>query len=302
LSKSDYLISVIIPCYNQANYLPDALESVSAQTYKNCECIIINDGSNDSTDELALKWIKKDNRFKYIKKNNEGLASARNAGLAVIKGIYLQFLDADDVIDREKFNLQVLALNNSKFYALSYCDYFTSTEFDLLKEYPSRYISPVFRTGKYITELINDWEKKISIPVHCFLFKSQIFQDNSIFFNESLPNHEDWECWMNVFALNPEVIFIDAKLATYRIHTDSMCYDKKQMKAGFLKAIQQQKDKHKKNKSISILLSIKYNKIRYNVSTSSKVNALTIYFFKKAYKKIILYLKAIYEHQKNNRF
>lgn len=291
-------VSVIIPCYNQAQFLPDALISISSQTYPYWECIIVNDGSNDSTEEIALDWVTKDNRFRYIKKENGGLASARNTGLKLSKGEYIQFLDADDVIDKEKFNLQVSALNKTKGYALSYCDYFTSTEFDLLKEYPSRYISPVFRTGKYITELINDWEKKISIPVHCFLFRSQIFQDNSIFFNESLPNHEDWECWMNVFALNPEVIFIDAKLATYRIHTDSMCYDKKLMKAGFIKAIQQQKDKHKKNKSISILLSIKYNKIRYNVSTSSKVNALTIYFFKKAYKKIILYLKAIYKHQK----
>jgi glycosyltransferase involved in cell wall biosynthesis len=56
-------VSVIIPCYNQAKYLPDALDSVLKQTYPHWECIIVNDGSPDNTEEVAMEWVKKDNRF-----------------------------------------------------------------------------------------------------------------------------------------------------------------------------------------------------------------------------------------------
>ena len=60
-----HLVSVIIPCYKQAHFLPDALLSILEQTYQNWECIIVNDGSPDDTEEVAQHWCKKDERFKY---------------------------------------------------------------------------------------------------------------------------------------------------------------------------------------------------------------------------------------------
>jgi glycosyltransferase involved in cell wall biosynthesis len=74
-------ISVIVPCYNQAIYLDECLQSVLDQTHENWECIIVNDGSTDHTEETAKKWTEKDARFIYIYKKNGGLSSARNAGL-----------------------------------------------------------------------------------------------------------------------------------------------------------------------------------------------------------------------------
>ena len=74
-------ISVIVPCYNQAQYLDECLNSVLEQTYKDWECIIVNDGSPDNTEEVAKEWVKKDSRFKYFYKNNGGVNSARNSGL-----------------------------------------------------------------------------------------------------------------------------------------------------------------------------------------------------------------------------
>lgn len=65
--NKDPLVSIIIPCYNQAQYLPDALESVLAQTHRHWECIIVNDGSTDNTQEVASVWLMSDQRFKYIK-------------------------------------------------------------------------------------------------------------------------------------------------------------------------------------------------------------------------------------------
>jgi glycosyltransferase involved in cell wall biosynthesis len=91
------LISIIIPCYNQAQYLDETLQSVLEQTYSNWECIIVNDGSPDET-EIITKWAAKILGLNIYKKNG-GLRSARNAGLEIATGDFIQFLDADDYLD-----------------------------------------------------------------------------------------------------------------------------------------------------------------------------------------------------------
>ena len=83
------LISIIVPCYNQAQYLDECLQSVLDQTYHNWECIIVNDGSPDNTEEFANKWTAKDSRFKYLLKTNGGLSSARNAGIETANGEWI---------------------------------------------------------------------------------------------------------------------------------------------------------------------------------------------------------------------
>lgn len=92
------LVSVIVPCFSYAQYLPEALNSVLAQTYTNWECIIVNDGSPDNTEEVALEYRKKDSRFKYFYKENGGHSSARNFGILQSAGKYILPLDADDYI------------------------------------------------------------------------------------------------------------------------------------------------------------------------------------------------------------
>lgn len=92
------IVSVIVPCYNQAQYLSESLDSVISQTYPYWECIIINDGSPDNTEGIALNYCSIDQRFRYLKKLNGGLADARNAGIAISTGEYILPLDADDKI------------------------------------------------------------------------------------------------------------------------------------------------------------------------------------------------------------
>ncbi len=87
--KSSLLVSVIIPCFNQGNFLSESLDSVLTQTYPHWECIIVNDGSPDNTDDIAQLYCNKDKRFRYLQKKNGGLSSARNAGLKVMLGEYV---------------------------------------------------------------------------------------------------------------------------------------------------------------------------------------------------------------------
>jgi glycosyltransferase involved in cell wall biosynthesis len=86
------LISVIIPCYNQARFLGDAIESVIAQTYQPTEIVVVDDGSTESLAEVASRYPK----IRFLRQKNQGPAAARNAGLRESKGTYIAFLDADD--------------------------------------------------------------------------------------------------------------------------------------------------------------------------------------------------------------
>ena len=106
------LVSIITPCYNQAQYLPEALDSVLRQTYPHWECIIVNDGSKDNTEEVALSYCEKDSRFKYFFKENSGVCDTRNFAVARSQGKYLIPLDADDIIGEGYLKDAVEAFEN----------------------------------------------------------------------------------------------------------------------------------------------------------------------------------------------
>jgi len=92
------LVSVIVPVYNVEKYLPRCLDSILAQTYKNLEIICVNDGSPDNSLAILHKYAAKDARIKIVDKQNGGLSSARNAGMACAMGDFIAFVDSDDTI------------------------------------------------------------------------------------------------------------------------------------------------------------------------------------------------------------
>ena len=96
------MISVIIAAYNYGKYLSDAFSSLQNQTYSDWECIVIDDGSKDYTREIVAEWIKKDQRIKYYLQKNAGPSAARNNGAEKAQGNYILFLDADDILERDR--------------------------------------------------------------------------------------------------------------------------------------------------------------------------------------------------------
>ena len=92
------LISIIVPVYNVEKYLPRCLDSISSQTYTNWECILVDDGSKDSSGTICDEYAKKDSRFIVHHKKNGGVSSARNHGLEQMKGEWCTFVDADDIL------------------------------------------------------------------------------------------------------------------------------------------------------------------------------------------------------------
>ena len=97
------LISVIVPIYNVEKYLEKCVNSITSQTYKNLEIILVDDGSTDSSPEICEKLKQSDDRIIVIHKKNGGLSSARNAGLDIAKGKYIGCVDSDDYIDEKMY-------------------------------------------------------------------------------------------------------------------------------------------------------------------------------------------------------
>ena len=97
-------VSIIIPLYNQKKYIGEAIKSVLDQTYSNIEIIVVNDGSTDDPFPVIQKFIK---RIRLINQKNYGLAEARNTGIKAAEGEYIQFLDADDLLQKNKLSRQI---------------------------------------------------------------------------------------------------------------------------------------------------------------------------------------------------
>ena len=134
-------VSIIIPLFNQKRYFRDCLNSVSSQTYKNLEIIIVNDGSTDSSPQMAKDWAAKDHRVKVIDKLNEGLAFARRDGYLAATGEFITFLDSDDMLSKNAIEILVTGLleNEVDMYMGSYSNkvgFFVSTHRDRACTFP----------------------------------------------------------------------------------------------------------------------------------------------------------------------
>ena len=114
------LVSIIVPIYNTARYLPACLDSIIAQTHRNLEIILIDDGSTDHSGQIANKYAQKDSRIKVIHQKNQGQSAARNLGLTMIKGEFISFLDSDDEI-KPTFIKELLAPLVNSNASLSVC-------------------------------------------------------------------------------------------------------------------------------------------------------------------------------------
>ncbi|MFT5251347.1 MAG: glycosyltransferase involved in cell wall biosynthesis [Flavobacteriales bacterium] len=221
--ENNSLVSIIVPCYNQGNYLDAALQSVLAQTHHNWECIIVNDGSTDDTDVIARNWVEKDSRFVYFKKDNGGLSSARNLGLENAKGSYIQFLDSDDCIATTKLEHSLKQLNLAKNEGVN----MVISNFKMFVDSPENATAPYCNLNEQMFNFENvlyQWEKSFTIPIHSGLFKSSLFKEFR--FPENLKAKEDWVMWVSLFHKGCSGVFINESLAFYRINPKSMTMTK----------------------------------------------------------------------------
>jgi len=200
---SDYPdISVIIPCYNSSETIQRALESVLLQEGVDTEIILIDDGSTDSSVEKAREIAGKQLQILKIA-GPGGTARARNAGLKIAKGNWIQFLDSDDSLEPEKFRRQ---LENSDRVDIVLSDW------------------KIFRAGKAVSKqsslgFINATDKIETLIrgnelISCAPLLRREFIEQTGYFTETL-YHEDWEFWLRIFLQNPRVSHCSGYLSNY---------------------------------------------------------------------------------------
>ena len=107
------VISVVVPVYNVAAYLPACLDSILAQDYENLEILLIDDGSTDASGEICDEYARKDSRIRVIHQKNAGAAAAKNAGLRAATGKYLSFVDSDDYLEPGAYGYMVRVLEET---------------------------------------------------------------------------------------------------------------------------------------------------------------------------------------------
>ena len=186
------------------------------QSYTNWECIVVNDGSSDETEEVAKKWLERDKRFKYVYQENKGLPSARNTGLAHSNGEYIQFLDSDDFLDQEKFKKSIEKFSNPSIDIVI-------SNFFMFNEETKSLENPYCALGEHLFNLdsiLFEWGKKFSIPIHCALIKSHTLIGYS--FPTELKAREDWPLWVFLYKSSLRTFFINEPLAYYRQHNNSL--------------------------------------------------------------------------------
>ena len=124
-SGNSALISVIVPVYNAAEYLPRCIESILCQTHRNLDILLIDDGSTDGCGEVCDSYAREDSRIRVIHQQNSGVSTARNAGLDAARGDWIGFVDADDWIEPEMYEtLLRTAQTNGKL--ISVCGFVKS--------------------------------------------------------------------------------------------------------------------------------------------------------------------------------
>jgi glycosyltransferase involved in cell wall biosynthesis len=254
-----------MPCYNQAHYLDQAVNSVVNQTLDLWELIIVNDGSTDNTREVAMSFAEADDRVHYVEQHNCGLSAARNRGLELATGQYIQFLDSDDFIAPTKFAIQVelLRCNATAKPSIAYCDYCFCDANDSSKLITRGQLNePRFILRRPLCDLAARWETDLSIPIHSFLFDIRLFRDRGIRFDETLPNHEDWDCWLQLFAIDPPLLHSDARLATYRMQAQSMSKNRRLMWKGMEMVCEKQQNAFSHDAEIRALLAAKREDMR----------------------------------------
>lgn len=213
------LVSVIIPNYNSIKFIEETLECLINQTYKNLEIIVVDDGSTDS----SFEFISNLNipNIKLVRNLSKGACAARNYGLRLATGDYIQFLDADDVLDLDKILTQVKLLENEE-YKVAVCStkhFYEKTDQGIITDIPFLYSTE--EPSEFLLNLYGaDGKNHNMVAQHAWL-TPKIVIDQAGFWDESLILDQDGEFFCRVIMASNGICYADNVLCYYRKHRQS---------------------------------------------------------------------------------
>ena len=262
-------ISIIIPCFNQDRYIAECLDSVLAQTFKDYEVIVINDGSTDNSSEIIKDYISRHKNFHSINQSNLGVVSARNSAVAQAQGTYIYPLDADDKIAPDCLEKMYSAIIQKKGDIIT---------------------SRVFKFGEENGEMILHSPTTYHLSVSNCLVSSALFRKNDFIklggYDEDFKlGLEDYDLWLNmVFRGKLKIYRIQEILFFYRIKDFSESRNKQQILQHSLLLKKKLLKKYPKMKiyrfCAKILKTFYHNSIKNNYL---RIKILGITVYKKLY-------------------
>lgn len=211
------MISIIVPVYNSDKYLSRCLDSVLQQTYHNYEVIIINDGSNDNSQEIIDRYVAKDNRFRSFIQNNSGQAIARNKGVEMSRGDYIVFVDSDDSVEPNYLQ------NLSKIIELGLDLGFSNIKriYDKKQNILEKQFDYISCTNK-VTSIYDDKSiltKIMNAPYAKIIKKEFLVSNNIEFYSSKL--YEDFLFTQSILLSNPKMAYIDDSSYLYYVHKNT---------------------------------------------------------------------------------
>jgi glycosyltransferase involved in cell wall biosynthesis len=202
-------VSIIVPCFDQAQYLDESLQSILEQTFGDWECFIVNDGSPDHTEEIARKWVAKDRRFIYTYKENGGVSSARNLGVEKAKGEFILTLDADDKYEATFLEKALIVLVNKP-------------EIGIVSSWGSCFTKDKqLQLFQSTAQSVSDFLFHNGVNMGSSLFRKACWEQVEGYDENSGNGYEDWEFYLRVCALGWKVHIIEEILFFYRQHVVS---------------------------------------------------------------------------------
>jgi len=203
-------VSVIIPTYNRASTIKEALLSIFDQTYLDFEIIVVDDGSTDNTCQIVSELGNQSGKVQYIYQDNRGRSAARNLGVRAAQGDYVAFLDSDDIFLPNKLNVQVLTLEKNFDFGMAYSTFFRMQKKRYVLE---NAVSPGKKMSGWIyPELL--FIKKNIITVPSVMVRTQILKEVGGF-DETMHTCEDLDLWRRI-ARRYKVLQIEQPLAAVR--------------------------------------------------------------------------------------
>lgn len=204
--KDRPLVSVIVPCYNQAQYLAETLDSVLSQTYSKWECIIINDGSIDNSANIAKGYCEKDHRFKFFSQNNSGVCITRNNGIRNSTGKYILPLDGDDKIAPSYIDkaVNILEINVNVKVVTCIVRFFGKKK--------TLYNLPACSLERLMGQ---------NTLICTSMFRRSDYNETVGFNANMREGLEDWDFWLSLLESGGEVFRIEEVLFFYRIRHGS---------------------------------------------------------------------------------
>jgi glycosyltransferase involved in cell wall biosynthesis len=207
--KQDPLVSIIIPSYNGAAFIKEAVDSALAQTYSNIEIIVVDDGSTDNTKAVLAPYVTT-HQIHYIYQPNAGLSAARNTGIRGAKGEYIALLDSDDIFLPRKIERQIAHFAALPDCDISYCGLYSFWDGEpekLLK------IDYQFYSGE---DVLPNLVKKSFIAPLTMVIKKDVFGRFGLF-DENFKRSEDLEFLVRVASAGANIYFLDEILAKLRL-------------------------------------------------------------------------------------